>query len=62
MARGNRTPGPPDQRSPYADSWSIADHMHTELVTDALAAAERCRGNLAGAVIHTDHGAQGGFN
>ncbi|MFF4863907.1 IS3 family transposase [Streptomyces sp. NPDC001231] len=38
--------------------WAIADHMRTELVTDALAAAERCRGSLAGAVIHTDHGAQ----
>ncbi|MGW1404190.1 IS3 family transposase [Streptomyces sp. NPDC002405] len=38
--------------------WALADHMRTELVTDALAAAERCRGSLAGAVIHTDHGAQ----
>ncbi|MFI9604766.1 IS3 family transposase [Streptomyces sp. NPDC052043] len=38
--------------------WAIVDHMRTELVTDALAAAERCRGSLAGAVIHTDHGAQ----
>ncbi|MFH8520659.1 IS3 family transposase [Streptomyces gelaticus] len=42
--------------------WAIADHMRTDLVTDALAAAEQCRGSLAGAVIHTDHGAQGGFN
>ncbi|MER5214847.1 integrase core domain-containing protein [Streptomyces sp. NPDC002838] len=32
--------------------------MRAELVTDALAAAERCRGSLAGAVMHTDHGAQ----
>lgn len=38
--------------------WAIADHMRAELVTDALAAAERCRGSLAGAVMHTDHGAQ----
>ncbi len=38
--------------------WAIADHMRTELVTDALAAAERARGSLAGAVMHTDHGAQ----
>lgn len=38
--------------------WAIADHMRTDLVVDALAAAERCRGSLAGAVIHTDHGAQ----
>ncbi len=27
--------------------WAIADHMRTELVTDALAAAERTRGSLA---------------
>jgi transposase InsO family protein len=38
--------------------WAIADHMRTDLVTDALAAAERTRGSLAGAVMHTDHGAQ----
>jgi transposase InsO family protein len=38
--------------------WAIADHMRTDLVTDALAAAERTRGSLAGAVLHTDHGAQ----
>ncbi|QKV90474.1 IS3 family transposase [Streptomyces sp. NA02950] len=38
--------------------WAIADHMRTELVTDALAAAERTRGSLTGAVMHTDHGAQ----
>lgn len=33
--------------------WAIADHMRTGLVTDALAAAEHTRGNLAGAVLHT---------
>ncbi|MFF9403905.1 IS3 family transposase [Streptomyces sp. NPDC014744] len=38
--------------------WAIADHMRTDLVVDALAAAERTRGSLAGAVLHTDHGAQ----
>ncbi|WP_099128355.1 IS3 family transposase [Streptomyces sp. ScaeMP-e48] len=38
--------------------WAIADHMRTELVIDALAAAERTRGNLAGATMHTDHGSQ----
>jgi transposase InsO family protein len=38
--------------------WAIADHMRTELVTDALATAERTRGNLTGAIMHTDHGAQ----
>ncbi|MEU3092363.1 IS3 family transposase [Streptomyces massasporeus] len=38
--------------------WAIADHMRTGLVTDALSVAERTRGSLAGAVMHTDHGAQ----
>ncbi|SCF64884.1 HTH-like domain-containing protein [Streptomyces sp. Ncost-T10-10d] len=38
--------------------WALAEHMRTELVTDALAAAEQCRGSLTGAVMHTDHGAQ----
>jgi transposase InsO family protein len=42
--------------------WAIADHMRTELVVDALGAAERTRGSLAGAVMHTDHGSQGEFN
>jgi transposase InsO family protein len=32
--------------------------MRTDLVIDALAAARRTRGSLAGAVLHTDHGAQ----
>ncbi|GAA3263888.1 hypothetical protein GCM10010493_43650 [Streptomyces lavendulae subsp. grasserius] len=38
--------------------WAIADHVRTEPVIDALAAAERTRGSLAGAVMHTDHGSQ----
>ncbi|MFD4723434.1 IS3 family transposase [Streptomyces sp. NPDC058423] len=38
--------------------WVIADHMRTGLVIDALSAAERTRGSLSGAVLHTDHGAQ----
>ncbi|WP_373308905.1 IS3 family transposase [Streptomyces minutiscleroticus] len=38
--------------------WSIADHMRTSLVTDALRAAAATRGSLAGAVFHSDHGAQ----
>ena len=32
--------------------WAIADHMRTELVIDALAAAERTRDSLAGAIMH----------
>lgn len=38
--------------------WAIAEHMRTELVTDALNAAAALRGNLAGAVFHADHGSQ----
>ena len=36
--------------------WSIADHMRTDLVTDALLAAARERGSMAGAIFHSDHG------
>lgn len=39
--------------------WSIADHMRTELVTDALKAAATTRGgSLAGTIFHSDNGAQ----
>jgi transposase InsO family protein len=38
--------------------WAIADHMRTELDLDALHAAQRTRGSLDGAVLHTDHGAR----
>ena len=36
--------------------WAVADHMRTDLVTDALNAAKATRGSLAGAVFHSDHG------
>ena len=38
--------------------YSIADHMRTELVADALRMARDVRGNLQGALFHSDHGAQ----
>jgi transposase InsO family protein len=38
--------------------WSIADHMRTELITDALTAAAGTRGSLRGAIFHSDNGAQ----
>ncbi|MEU6018020.1 MFS transporter [Streptomyces sp. NPDC047515] len=38
--------------------WAIADHMRADLVIDALHASERTRGNLTGAIFHSDHGAQ----
>ena len=40
--------------------WSVADHMRTSLVEDALKAAASTRGSstngLAGAIFHSDHG------
>ncbi|MDH6711024.1 transposase InsO family protein [Kitasatospora sp. MAA19] len=38
--------------------WSIADHMRTDLVADALRMAAATRGGLGGAIFHSDHGAQ----
>jgi transposase InsO family protein len=40
--------------------WSLAEHMRTELCTDALDAAAmvRGRGRFAGTVLHSDHGCQ----
>jgi transposase InsO family protein len=38
--------------------WSIADHMRTDLVADALTMAAATRGTLDGAIFHSDHGAQ----
>nr|WSW49895.1 IS3 family transposase [Streptomyces sp. NBC_01001] len=40
--------------------WSIANHMRTSLVADALRMAASTRGRLEGAVFHSDHGAQYG--
>jgi len=41
--------------------WAIAEHMRTDLIIDALSAARDTRGWLAGAIFHSDHGSQGGF-
>jgi putative transposase len=38
--------------------WSIAEHMHTELVTDALGMAIVRRQPESGAIVHSDHGSQ----
>ena len=38
--------------------WAIAEHMRTDLVADALTAAHGTRGSLAGAIFHSDQGAQ----
>jgi hypothetical protein len=44
--------------------WSIADHLRTELCTDALRAAVTTRGRARfdGVIFHSDHGCQGGFH
>lgn len=39
--------------------WSIADHMRTGLVADALLMATSSRGSPDGTVFHSDHGAHG---
>jgi putative transposase len=41
--------------------WSIADHLRTELVIDALDMA-RWRRKPVGTILHSDRGTQGGFN
>ena len=43
--------------------WSIAEHMRTELVTDALEIGRRppAAATGRGVVFHSDHGSQGGF-
>ncbi|GAA0906084.1 hypothetical protein Vau01_095220 [Virgisporangium aurantiacum] len=43
-----------DLHSRRLAGWAIADHMRTELVHDALSAAQRTRGSLHGALMHTD--------
>lgn len=47
-----------DLHSRRLAGWAIADHMRTDLVIDALHAAQHTRGSLHGAIMHTDHGAQ----
>jgi putative transposase len=42
--------------------WSMADHLRTELVLDALDMAIAQRRPEPGLVHHSDHGCQGGFN
>jgi transposase InsO family protein len=44
-----------DLHSRRLTGWAIADHMRTDLVIDALHAAERTRGSLAGAIFHSDY-------
>ncbi|OQD57540.1 transposase [Streptomyces phaeoluteigriseus] len=62
LRRRVRTTVPDPATSPVPDLFqrdlSIADHMRTSLVADALQMAAATRGGLDGAVFHSDHGAQ----
>ena len=42
--------------------YSISDRMKSRLAVDALSSAVARRGDVAGCVLHTDRGSQGGFN
>ncbi|ASR53910.1 IS3 family transposase [Cellulomonas sp. PSBB021] len=42
--------------------WSIADHMRSELLVDALQMAIWRRQPAPGAIVHADRGSQGGLN
>jgi transposase InsO family protein len=48
-----------DERSKRVFGWSVADHMLTELVTEALAQAVAVRGGqVGGMIMHSDRGTQ----
>src|ERR1700733_10522950 len=48
-----------DEHSKRVLGWSVADHMLTELVTDALAQAVAVRaGQVGGTIMHSDRGTQ----
>jgi len=48
-----------DEHSKRVLGWSVADHMRTELVTDALARAVAVRGGrVGGTILHSDRGTQ----
>jgi transposase InsO family protein len=38
--------------------WAIAEHMRTELIEDALTAADSLRGGLTGSILYSDHASQ----
>lgn len=48
-----------DEHSKRVLGWSVADHMRTELVTEALAQAVAARGgHVSGTIMHSDRGTQ----
>jgi transposase InsO family protein len=42
--------------------YAIADHLRTELISDALGNAVATRDPAPGVIFHSDRGCQGGFN
>ena len=50
-----------DLASRKVEGWSLADHMRTELVEDALTMAFANRSPAEGVIFHSDRGCQGGF-
>jgi HTH-like domain/Integrase core domain len=42
--------------------WATADHLRTELISDALSNAVATRDPSPGVIFHSDRGCQGGFN
>ncbi len=52
-----------DEHSKRVLGWSIADHMRTELVIEALDMTVAARGgDVVGTIMHSDRGTQGVFN
>jgi hypothetical protein len=51
-----------DAFSRLAIGWSISSRMTADLVVDALQMARWRRLGVRGAIMHSDHGSQGGFN
>lgn len=51
-----------DAYSRLAIGWSIGSRMTADLVVDALQMARWRRFGVRGAIMHSDHGSQGGFN
>ena len=51
-----------DLHSRMVVGWAVADHMRTELVTDALDMAIARRRPSGKVIFHSDRGTQGRFN
>jgi transposase InsO family protein len=47
-----------DRYSRRVVGWSLADHMRSDLVCDALKMAIATRSNIKGVIFHSDRGSQ----